>query len=104
MYGLNLSIVMRVWDTWVYMREVNYELWIMGWYDLSMKIVWDDVWNWNDEFGMTWHETWKGWYQCGMVTIWDGVPYSGFENKELVWLGWEYEGDESWETVWDVCM
>ena len=50
------------------------------------------------------HETWKGWYQCDMVTIWDGVPYFGFENKELVWLGWEYEGDESWETVWDVCI
>ena len=58
---------MRVWDKWVCMCEVNHELWIMGWYDLSMKIVWDDSWNWNDEFGMN-----STWDMKELVSMWHG--------------------------------
>jgi len=80
-----------------------YELWFM-----SSNLMW--VWymyemiHGIEMMSLVWvrHETWKGWYQCGMIMIWDEVPYSWFENNELVWFGWEYERGELWETICDV--
>jgi len=54
--------MMRVWDKWVCMCDVNHDLRVMGWYNFNMRIEWDGSWNWND--GLVWiqHETWKGYY------------------------------------------
>jgi len=75
-------------------------------YEFYMMRVWYmyEVIHGIEMMSLAWvqYETWKGWYQCGMIMIWDGVPYSWFENNELVWFGWEYGRGELWETVCDV--
>ena len=79
--------------------RMSCDLWALTMYDICKRWFMElKLWGWY-EFDMR-HE--RGWYQCGMIMIWDGVPYSRFENNELVWFGWEYARGEFWETVCDV--
>jgi len=87
-------VILYAWDDNVEIYEF-YMMWVRHMYEMihgieMMSLVWVR------------HETRKGWYKCGMIMIWDKVPYSWFENSELVWFGWEYERGELWENVCDV--
>jgi len=99
-----MSIIFKNMNWMTFMNGMVYELWFM-----SFNMMW--VWCLYEMIhgivmmSLVWvrHETWKCWYQCGMVMIWDGVPYSWFENNELVWFGWER--GELWETcMWCICI
>ena len=96
------DVVHELWIEWFCMHEMVmlrfyefYMMWVRHMYEMihgieMMSLVWVR------------QETWKSWYKCGMIMIWNGVPYSWFENNELVRFGWEYERSELWENVCDV--
>jgi len=43
-----------------------------------MIIVWDDSWNWNDEFGMS-----STWDMKGLVSMWHG---NGMRQSSTFWV------------------
>jgi len=65
--------------------RMSCDLWALTWceYDICMSWFMELKWWVWYELDMR-HE--RGWYQCGILMIWHGVPYSWFENNELVWF------------------